>query len=188
MNSIRYALLSLLAREPLSGYDIKQHMNGRLGPFWKVGSNQVYPELSKLEGEGLIRLLGVEQLSYRPARKVYELTDSGREALAEWVLEPAETEFSLRDDFILKAYNLWLVEPEQMIRQLERIQQHHEAKLAAYLDKSAELERALSGKTSSDPLYGTAAVLDFGIRHERQYLEWCQEWIRRLDGEGAGPK
>ncbi|MGF9913376.1 PadR family transcriptional regulator [Paenibacillus ehimensis] len=39
--SIRYALLSLLAREPLSGYDIKQQMNDRFGPFWKVGSNRI---------------------------------------------------------------------------------------------------------------------------------------------------
>ncbi|UUZ84177.1 PadR family transcriptional regulator [Paenibacillus sp. P26] len=58
MSSIRYALLSLLAREPLSGYDIKQQMNNRLGPFWKVGSNQVYPELAKMEGEGLVRPQG----------------------------------------------------------------------------------------------------------------------------------
>lgn len=88
MSSIRYALLSLLAREPLSGYDIKQHMNNRLGPFWKVGSNQVYPELAKMEKEGLVKLQGVEQHAYRPARKVYEITEAGREALIQWTIEP----------------------------------------------------------------------------------------------------
>lgn len=38
MSSIRYAMLTLLAREPLSGYDIKQQMNNRMGLFGKRGA------------------------------------------------------------------------------------------------------------------------------------------------------
>lgn len=51
--SIRYALLSLWAREPLSGYDIKQQMNDRFGPFWKVGSNQVRKNCLKRKEKAL---------------------------------------------------------------------------------------------------------------------------------------
>lgn len=115
MSSMRYALLSLLAREPLSGYDIKQQMNSRIGPFWKAGSNQVYPELAKMEGEGLIKLHGVEHHAYRPARKLYAITETGREALIQWTIEPGELEYNIRDEFLLKAYNSWLVEPEKMM-------------------------------------------------------------------------
>ncbi len=135
MSSMRYALLSLLAREPLSGYDIKQHMNNRLGPFWKVGSNQVYPELSKMEGEGLVKLQGVEQHTYRPARKLYEITEAGREALIQWTIEPMELEHSVRDDFLLKAYNSWLVEPGQMAVRIAEMKKQHEERLAAIWTK-----------------------------------------------------
>jgi len=181
MSSIRYALLSLLAREPLSGYDIKQHMNSRIGPFWKVGSNQVYPELSKMEAEGLVKLQGVEQHTYRPARKLYELTDAGREALIEWTISPGGIE-NVRDDFLLKAYNAWLVAPDQMIRQVEEIKKQHEERLAAYEGKVAELNGLLESARSGDPLSSSISVVEFGVEYERLYIEWCDKLVKRLQG------
>jgi DNA-binding PadR family transcriptional regulator len=180
MSSIRYAILSLLAREPLSGYDIKQHMNNRLGPFWKVGSNQVYPELSKMESEGLVKLQAVEQNSYRPARKVYEITEAGREVLISWTLEPMELEHSVRDDFLLKVYNSWLVEPEKMVERIENIKKQHEERLAAYMDKVRELTQLLETGTSEDPITSSISVVEFGIRYERLYIEWCDYLIKKL--------
>jgi DNA-binding PadR family transcriptional regulator len=180
MSSIRYALLSLLAREPLSGYDIKQQMNNRLGPFWKVGSNQVYPELSKMEEEGLVKLQGIEQNTYRPARKVYEITEAGRKALIEWTIEPVELEHSVRDDFLLKVYNSWLVEPEKMVKRIEEMKKQHEERLAAYLDKVTELTQQLETVASEDPISSSLSVVEFGIRYERLYIEWCDHLINKL--------
>jgi DNA-binding PadR family transcriptional regulator len=180
MSSIRYALLSLLAREPLSGYDIKQHMNNRLGPFWKVGSNQVYPELSKMEEEGLVKLHGVEQHTYRPARKLYEITEAGREALIQWTTEPMVLEHSVRDDFLLKVYNSWLVEPEEMAKRIEEIKKQHEERLAAYMDKVTELTQKLKTDTSDDPIFSSISVVEFGIQYERLYIEWCDHLIKKL--------
>lgn len=180
MSSIRYALLSLLAREPLSGYDIKQYMNNRLGPFWKVGSNQVYPELSKLEGEGLVKLQGVEQNTYRPARKLYEITEAGREALIEWTIQPLEIEHSVRDEFLLKTYNSWLVEPEKMVERIEEIKRQHEERLAVYLDKADLLKRSLETSARDNPLASSLSVLQFGIRYERMYIEWCDDLLKKF--------
>ncbi|WP_274364726.1 PadR family transcriptional regulator [Paenibacillus thermotolerans] len=184
MASIRYALLTLLAREPLSGYDIKQHMNNRIGPFWKVGSNQVYPELSKMEEEGLVRLQGVEQNSYRPARKVYEITESGRDELIRWTVEPGGVE-NTRDDFLLKVYNTWLVEPSRMAAQVREVKKQHEQRLSYYLDKVAELENMLPDSRSGafDPIASTIPVVEFGIEHERLYIDWCDRFIAKLTGK-----
>ncbi|WP_163853414.1 PadR family transcriptional regulator [Paenibacillus elgii] len=177
--SIRYALLSLLAREPLSGYDIKQQMNDRFGPFWKVGSNQVYPELAKMEGEGLVKLQGIEQQANRPARKLYEITEAGRDALIQWTLEAGELE-RIRDDFLLKAYNIWLVDPERMIGRLEEIKRQHEERLAAYEKKVEELETMLTTSDSRDPIAATISVVEFGIRYERLYMDWCDRLIKKM--------
>jgi DNA-binding PadR family transcriptional regulator len=54
MGAVRYALLSLLVREPMTGYDLTQFINGRIAPFWPVHYNQVYPELAKLAEEGKV--------------------------------------------------------------------------------------------------------------------------------------
>jgi DNA-binding PadR family transcriptional regulator len=182
MSSIRYAILSLLARESLSGYDIKQHMNNRLGPFWKVGSNQVYPELSKLENEGRVRLQGVEQLSYRPAKKLYEITDAGKEELISWTSSLTELEHSIRDEFFLKTYNSWLIEPAIRRQQLELVRDQHEERLEQYLQQRSKLQR-LATDGADDPLLATVSVIEFGIRYETQYIEWCNELIEKLSPE-----
>lgn len=180
MSSIRYAMLSLLAREPLSGYDIKQHMNNRLGPFWKAGSNQVYPELAKMEEEALIKLHGIEQNANRPARKLYAITEAGQEEIIRWTLEPGELP-NIRDDFKLKAYNSWLIEPEKMIEHIQEVKKQHEKKLAAYLEKITELTGMFEPSNSRDPIFSSLSVVEFGVQYERLYIDWCDRLIQKLD-------
>lgn len=179
MSSIRYALLSLLAREPLSGYDIKLQMNSRLNPFWKVGSNQVYPELAKMEKDGLIYLQGVEQHAYRPDRKLYGVTEAGREAVIQWMIEPGGVE-NIRDDFLLKIYNSWLVEPQKMELQIENVKKQHEEKLAAYLNKIEELTQLKGRSEGPDPIAASLAVVEFGVQYERLYIDWCDNLLNKL--------
>lgn len=185
MSSIRQALLSLLAREPLSGYDIKQRMNNRLGPFWKVGSNQVYPELARMEEEGLVALQGIEQHDYRPARKLYEITEAGKEAVIRWTTESGGAD-QYRDDFLLKAYNSWLVDPERMIEGVREMKKQHEEKLAAYEAKVAELTSQPAGGIVADQLFSSISVIEFGVRYERLYVEWCEELIAKLSRREPG--
>lgn len=179
MSSIRNAMLTLLAREPLTGYDIKQQMNTRMGAFWKVNNNQVYPELSKMEEEGLIRLKDVEQESYRPARKVYEITQSGKETLIEWTLEPVELA-TVKDEFLVKAYNTWLVDPEKMLIRMEEAKQKHMERLSIYVEKMEELKGMLDPNLKYDPISSSMDVVEHGILHERMYIDWCDRVIEKL--------
>ncbi len=74
---IRTAALLLLAEEPRNGYQIMQEVEERSEGAWSPSPGSVYPALSQLEDEGLIR---TEQSE---GRKVYALTDAGREAVDE---------------------------------------------------------------------------------------------------------
>jgi DNA-binding PadR family transcriptional regulator len=73
---IRTAALLLLAEGPRNGYAIMQELEQRSGGVWQPSPGSVYPALAQLEDEGLIR--SEEQ----DGRKVFVLTDSGREHLA----------------------------------------------------------------------------------------------------------
>lgn len=179
MSSFRYAMLTLLAREPLSGYDIKQQMNTRMGPFWKAGSNQVYPELAKMEEEGLVKIQGLEQHSYRPTRKVYEIMDAGLDAVKQWTIDPTEPEIK-RDEFLLKAYNSWLVEPDEMKARMAEKKKEHEARLKTYMDKLEELNGMLDSSNPRDPIASSISVVEFGIQYERMYIDWCEKFIKKL--------
>jgi DNA-binding PadR family transcriptional regulator len=69
---IRAAALLLLAEEPRNGYQLMQEIEERSGGVWRPSPGSVYPALSQLEDEGLIRS------TERDGRKVFELTDEGR--------------------------------------------------------------------------------------------------------------
>jgi DNA-binding PadR family transcriptional regulator len=102
--TLGYAILRLLSREELSGYDLSSRMRTRVGFFWEARHSQIYPELARLEARGLVTHHVVEQAD-RPDKKVYKVTASGLDALKEWATQlPAPR--AARDELVLKAYSL----------------------------------------------------------------------------------
>jgi DNA-binding PadR family transcriptional regulator len=73
---IRTAILLLLAEEPRNGYSIMQELEERSDGIWRPSPGSVYPALSQLEDEGLVRSVESD------GRKLFEITDAGREQLA----------------------------------------------------------------------------------------------------------
>jgi DNA-binding PadR family transcriptional regulator len=69
---VRAAALSLLAEEPLHGYQIMQVIAERTGGSWQPSPGSVYPALQQLEDEGLIRAEPTD------GRRVFDLTGDGR--------------------------------------------------------------------------------------------------------------
>jgi DNA-binding PadR family transcriptional regulator len=89
---IRAAILALLTEEPKHGYQIIREISERSEGRWEPSPGSVYPTLQQLTDEGLLRS------SETDGRRVYELTDAGREAAEKapktpWAPEPGE-----RDD------------------------------------------------------------------------------------------
>jgi len=74
---IRTAALLLLAEEPRNGYQIMQEVEERSEGAWRPSPGSVYPALQQLEDEGLIRSEEAD------GRKVFALTDAGREHVQE---------------------------------------------------------------------------------------------------------
>jgi DNA-binding PadR family transcriptional regulator len=73
---VRAALLVLLAEEPRNGYGLMQEIERRSEGAWRPSPGSVYPALQQLEDEGLVRADESE------GRKLFHLTDAGREAAA----------------------------------------------------------------------------------------------------------
>ena len=68
---IRSAVLALVAEQPRHGYEIIQEIADRTSGAWRPSPGSVYPTLSQLEDEGLVR---VEQAE---GRRVVHLTEEG---------------------------------------------------------------------------------------------------------------
>ncbi|MGP6170389.1 PadR family transcriptional regulator [Microbacterium sp. A204] len=69
---VRAAVLSLLAEEPMHGYQIIREIEDRSGGSWKPSAGSVYPTLQLLADEGLV------SADEQNGRKTYSLTEAGR--------------------------------------------------------------------------------------------------------------
>jgi DNA-binding PadR family transcriptional regulator len=83
---VRTAVLLLLAEEPRNGYQLMQEIEERSGGDWRPSPGSVYPTLSQLEDESLIRATEIG------GAKAFEITDTGRATLEERGDTPAPWE------------------------------------------------------------------------------------------------
>lgn len=82
---VRSAILDVLSREPMNGYQVIQQISERSGGAWKPSPGSVYPTVQQLEDEGLV--VGGEV----DGRRLLDLTDEGRAYVAERTEELAAT-------------------------------------------------------------------------------------------------
>jgi len=80
---VRLAVLRLLAEEPRNGYQLMQAIEERSKGSWRPSPGSMYPTLSQLEDEGLIRSVQSEG-----GPKSFQITDAGREHLSTRSDEP----------------------------------------------------------------------------------------------------
>jgi DNA-binding PadR family transcriptional regulator len=82
---VRAAILALLAERPMHGYEMIQEIAQRSNGLWRPSPGSVYPTLQLLVDEGLI--VGTESAG---SKRLFELTDDGREAAAKTQTPPWE--------------------------------------------------------------------------------------------------
>lgn len=103
MRVLKYAILGLLRKGELSGYDITSYFKEELGQFWSAKHSQIYPELKKLTDEGFITFRTTIQ-GTKLEKKMYTLTDSGKQELHDWLIRHQPIPETVKDEFMLKAY------------------------------------------------------------------------------------
>ncbi|ADG98741.1 transcriptional regulator, PadR-like family [Segniliparus rotundus DSM 44985] len=81
---LRAAILTLLAEEPLHGYELMRRISERSGGQWRPSPGSIYPSLAKLRDEGLVLI------EEEDGRKTAKLTEAGRSHVAEFAAELGE--------------------------------------------------------------------------------------------------
>ena len=88
--SLRFALLALLTAQPMTGYDLAKAFHSSVGHVWHAPNSQIYPELRKMEHDGLI-LGEIVAWGTRGRKTLYEVTPEGDPAFREWIATPLGT-------------------------------------------------------------------------------------------------
>jgi DNA-binding PadR family transcriptional regulator len=125
---LRLYLLKLLDESPRHGYDVIRLLEDRFMGLYAPSPGTIYPRLQRLEAEGLVTQ------SQEGGRKVYQITDAGREELAgrQDELDELEAEISgsvhglareIRDEVRGTVHDL-KQELKQAAREIRRQQRH----------------------------------------------------------------
>jgi PadR family transcriptional regulator AphA len=167
-------VLGLLSMRPRSGYDIKTVVDRSTRFFWAASYGQIYPELKRLEEEGLIE--GEDVPNGGRERRVYKLTPAGHDALQEWLFGSTVT-VELRDESLLRLFFADALPLEQALLLLEGRRRGHEQ----YLETLREIQALPGGK---DPTF-VDLVLNWGIDFNEWGAQWCEQQLRRLRKQKA---
>lgn len=174
MNAIRPVVLGHLALCPQTGYEIKQSVDRSTRYFWPASYGQIYPELRRLEEEGLIR--GREEAQGGRRRVRYELTRDGERALRDWLASPAAWE-EIRDLGLLKLFFAGAAGPESALAAVRSMREERERKLELLLAIEA------AGDDGKELTLGPGLVLDYGLSLYRATIDWCRAAEERLAQE-----
>lgn len=106
-HTLEYILLGLIRDEPAHGYALFGRLKDskELSLIWQVKRSKVYYLLEKSEKEGYLSSVTSAQGPY-PDRKVYRITELGRNILEEWLHTPVRSSRFVRLAFLSKLYFL----------------------------------------------------------------------------------
>jgi DNA-binding PadR family transcriptional regulator len=161
-----YLVLGLLSfGQELTGYELKRWADGSVRFFYAAPAmSQIYAELGRLEGAGLVRARDDSGGAAR-ARTVYAITARGRRQLQRWLADAPFEPPTLKHSTALRLFLGHLVDEDRLIELLEA----HRAWATRVLEELAEVRRSLG----DDPRWANA----------RQVARWGE---RTFGAELAG--
>ena len=131
---VKTVCLGMLTDGEASGYDLKKQFESTFAHFFAAGYGSIYPALSSLASDGFVDCREIAQ-DGKPDRKVYRITDTGRDHLRK-ELEKPNPSHKVRSEFLATICFAHLMSKEQ----IETILEHRLAEIDRYLDMFNEFE------------------------------------------------
>jgi PadR family transcriptional regulator AphA len=172
--SLSHALLGLLAVAPASGYELTKEFEHSLGRYaWQAGHTSIYPELNKLAGRGLIRVVNEGPRG----AKTYDITDEGRTELRTWLLRGPDENAAVRNEQVLRMFLLSALPPDDQRLMLTAIAE----RTAAAAGELRELLTRVPGPDAG-PRAGFGRLAgEFGVRQYESVHGWALWALDHLD-------
>nr|WP_306270433.1 PadR family transcriptional regulator [Ornithinimicrobium sp. HY1793] len=155
---------------PSSGYDLTGRFEDVIGAYaWDAKHSQIYPELRRLDLEGLVEVVD----RGARGRVTYRCTKEGLAALRAWLMAAPASTGGVKNEHALRLFLLPALEPDDALEVLRQTEagavaqvEHLEAEFAALQERT--------GSASGGPLGITA---QFGILSFRATAQWAR-WAR----------
>lgn len=159
-----------------SGYDIKKFCDKTISHFWNENFGHIYPVLKQLQQEGLIIQSDGEK---QDRRKVYTITEKGKQAFYDWMIQPLEFQ-PIRSELLLKLSFGDKIPKESIIGMLEEVKARNIMKIEKYKEMEQMYLNNEKAKKDSQYIY-LLSSLRFGITSAEATIKWCKETISLIN-------
>ncbi|WP_067828633.1 PadR family transcriptional regulator [Nocardia inohanensis] len=179
--ALEHALLVSLTERASSGYDLARRFDKSIGFYWNATHQQIYRVLKRMDEQGWVVAEAIAQEG-RPDKKVYTVSDAGREELIRWIAEPVDIE-PMRNELGVKLRAASLGDPAVIVAEVTRHRDQHAQRLDLYRTfekKDYPAPDQLTGKKLHQYL-----VLRGGIRIQEGVVDWCEEVLDALARDTA---
>ena len=183
--ALRNAVMAALLDGAASGYDLAKNFDASVANFWMATPQQLYRELDRMEADGLIDAVVVEQ-EKRPNKRVFSLTAAGRRALYEYT-ERLPRPAAMRDELLVQIQAVDSGDAEAVRASVAERISWARGKLARY--ERLRL-RLLDGRTEDEHVaraerIGPYLTLMGGISLEEENIRWGERVLALLDRRAA---
>lgn len=104
-------VLGALMSGPMHGYEIMKFLEENLSFAWSLSTSQLYSLLGRLGKNSFIKGSLIAQ-DTRPSKRVFSITDKGRETFMEWLKSPCIHVRDMRVEFFAKLFFIKKLFPE----------------------------------------------------------------------------
>lgn len=170
-------LLSLLAEQPMHGYQANLELERRQVQDWAgISRPQVYYSLEKLAALELIKEAGDEEAALGPERRTFSTTAKGRAALAAALERDDWAKHRDRPPFLTWMALSWQASPGVFRKQVHR----REGYLQAELDREVATLRAVEQEVGHG-FHEAVWMIKLTIEQFRTELSWLRQVSAELD-------
>lgn len=181
MRTLKYAILGLLNKQSMTGYDLMQQFESALCQFWSAKHSQIYPELKRLTDEGMIQY-EIKISGQVLEKKLYSITDAGKKAFLDWlaIVEPMEA--TPKDVFRLRLFFSNNLPDAQRQYLLEEQLEQHRLRLGQ-LKENQQKFAGIPDKNTDE--FSDYLVLLGGIMREEQTCNWLEKCLELINEESV---
>lgn len=174
MGTLQYAILGLLNRKDMTGYDLSKEFEANLSEFWSAKHSQIYPELKALTDKKYVEFK-TEISGNVLEKKLYKITAAGKDKLLEWEKTFFKMKPVPKDEFKLQLFFSDCLPPDQRILLLQNQLSQHRERLMHLKNNSEKFD---SVSKLGEAEFSDYLVLLGAITREEGMCDWLETCIR----------
>lgn len=176
--SLKHAILGFLSHKSFSGYGLKKTFDGSVQHFWPANQSQIYRELAILHEGGLVEQEVIKRTD-RLDKKVYSITDKGREWLHDWLSTPLPSQ-DFREPFLIQVYFGGLLTDQELLFLLETEIRAINERLAVFQEMYSGFNDSLEQQPNNKAYFMSILTMEYGLLADKFALDWVTSVRDRL--------